>query len=275
MSKAQLHAELQALRARLQEAETRCQRAEKELRNSESRFQAFINHSPIVAFMKDLEGRLVYLSEGYRDVFGAAPAKALGKTAFDLFPAEVAQQCRAADMQALHSSRPHEVIEEVPTADGSLRQLLVFKFPFQDTGGSRYLGGVAVDVTERRRAEEALRESESRFRQIAETVEAVLWMTNAEHTELLYVNPAYERIVGRTVASLYAHPESWLEAVHPEDRPRVLAAQEEFLGTGRYRVEFRIVRPDGTVRWIVDHGFPVLDEEGRLYRRAGFAKDVT
>jgi PAS domain S-box-containing protein len=133
----------------------------------------------------------------------------------------------------------------------------------------------ARDASQRRRAEEALRESEARFRQMAETIDEVVWMRDAERGQLLYVSPAYETIWGRSCRSLYERPPSWLEAVHPEDRDRVAASFVPLADHGGAEVEYRVVRPDGSVRWVLDRSFAVRDECGRVYRHVGLAKDVT
>ncbi|MGI8906144.1 MAG: EAL domain-containing protein [Candidatus Sumerlaeaceae bacterium] len=127
---------------------------------------------------------------------------------------------------------------------------------------------------ERKICERELRESELRFRQIAENIGDVFYVTNLTNTAMFYISPAYKNIWGRSCESLYAKPESWMEAVHPEDREHVLAQSERQL-TGNFDYEFRILKPDGEMRWIRTRGFPVLDEEGKPYRTAGVASDFT
>ena len=129
---------------------------------------------------------------------------------------------------------------------------------------------------ERRQAETSLRESEERFRQLAEHIQEVFWMTTPEGGSVIYVSPTYEEIWGRRRQSLYEHPEEWLQAVHEEDRERVAAAfRQENLAAGGFDEEYRIIRPDGSVRWIRDRGFPVRSEQGDVYRIAGIAQDIT
>ncbi len=121
----------------------------------------------------------------------------------------------------------------------------------------------------------ALRESEEKFRQLAETIHEVFWMTDAKAEQVLYISPGYEEIWGRTKESLYQRPSSWLEAVHPEDREHALAMLEQQPQRGQIEGEFRIVRPDGTIRWIRDRAFPVRDQAGQLCRVVGIAQDIT
>lgn len=129
---------------------------------------------------------------------------------------------------------------------------------------------------ERNRAEQALRESEQRFRQMAENVRETFWMTDAEVTRIIYVNPAYEEIWGRPCETLYAEPRSFLEAVHPDDRDRVDAALEKQVRDKVFEEEeFRIVRPDGSVRRIRDRAFPILDPTGHVYRIVRVGQDIT
>ena len=131
---------------------------------------------------------------------------------------------------------------------------------------------------ERRVAERtaALQQSEERFRQMAENVQDVFWLAHARLTTMLYVSPAFEKIWGRPRRDLYANPQAWLDAVHPEDRPQVHAA---FLRKRTTRTalqaEYRIVRPDGSIRWVLDRGWMVKNKEGLMYRTAGIAHDIT
>lgn len=123
--------------------------------------------------------------------------------------------------------------------------------------------------------EQALRESNERFLQIAENIREVFWMTDVSKNSMLYVSPAYETIWQRSVQDLYQSPRQWVEAVHPEDRDRVLRAALEKQAEGRYDEEYRVLRPDGSERWIRDRAFPIRDDQGRLRHLVGTAEDIT
>jgi PAS domain S-box-containing protein len=137
------------------------------------------------------------------------------------------------------------------------------------------IGNVLAAAIQRRRTEEAIRESEERFRQMAENVEEVFWMFDSTGTKGLYVNPAYEAIWGRSCESLRREPLSWQDAIHPNDRSRVAGIYDHIVNRGSFAAEFRIIRPDGSVRWIWDRGFPIRDETGRVHRIVGIAMDIT
>ena len=135
---------------------------------------------------------------------------------------------------------------------------------------------VAYFTAARRTAEEALTESEARFRLAAENLPEVLWIEALDPRRVLYVSPSYERIWGHPPSELYAEPGLWMEAIHPEDRPVVSASFTRWLaGDGTYDAEYRIVRPDGAVRWIHDHGVLIRDRRGKPIRASGVAQDIT
>jgi len=138
-------------------------------------------------------------------------------------------------------------------------------------------GGVLVlrDESATRRQEMALRESEARFRQIAERIEDVFWISSPDKNRIDYVSPAYESIWGRTTQELLENPRSWFDQVHPEDRANVEQAMGRQSEPRGYEIEYRIVRPDEEVRWIWDRAFPVPDEDGAISRIVGVAEDVT
>ncbi len=121
----------------------------------------------------------------------------------------------------------------------------------------------------------ALRASEQHFRQLADNIREVFWITNLAKNEMIYISPGYEEIWGRTCAGLYASPMSWVEAIHPDDRKRVLETALTKQVAGQYDEVYRIVRPDGSHRWIHDRAFPVRDDSGEVYRLVGIAEDIT
>lgn len=131
------------------------------------------------------------------------------------------------------------------------------------------------DISEQKRADDERRETELRFRQVTDNISEVFWLTDPSKNEMLYVSPAYEAIWGRSVQSLHASPRDWFEAIHPEDRHRVCTAAETMQVGGGYDEEYRIVRPDGDVRWIRDRAFPVRDGDRGVTRVAGIAEDIT
>ncbi len=131
------------------------------------------------------------------------------------------------------------------------------------------------DVTERRRAQMALLESEERFQQMARNIQEIFWMIDAETKQALFVNPAYETITGRSCDSLRSEPSSYEELIHPEDRVHVLTQLDEATRSGQFNERFRIVCAQGHVRWVWVRGFPVRDAGGKIRRLVGTALEIT
>lgn len=136
-------------------------------------------------------------------------------------------------------------------------------------------GELELEIDERRRVAEDLKESETRFRQLAENIQEVFFLTDENMSHPLFVSPAYEEVWGDTVANAYADPKSWAKYIHPDDKKRAFQGHTTYDEAGRFDVTYRIVRADGQVRTIRSRGFPVRDENGKIYRFAGIAKDIT
>jgi two-component system cell cycle sensor histidine kinase/response regulator CckA len=130
-------------------------------------------------------------------------------------------------------------------------------------------------ITKRKQTERSLRESAERFRLIAETIDEVFWISDVENERMIYVSPAYERVWGYSRKSLYQNQKSFRDAIHPKDRERAVATLRMEKTGQPFEHEYRIVRPDGSIRHIWDRGFPVPDETGRVKRYVGVAQDVT
>jgi PAS domain S-box-containing protein len=132
---------------------TQRKQAEQDLKEKEERFHSFMNNSPAIAFMKDSEGRLIYHNRPFERFFRQGEEELLGKTELELFPPDVARKLRENDLAVVSAGKTVEMVERVPSPDGVWRDWLVLKFPFQDASGRTLIGGVAVDITDRRRAE--------------------------------------------------------------------------------------------------------------------------
>jgi two-component system sensor histidine kinase/response regulator len=159
--------------------------------------------------------------------------------------------------------------------DGTVRWIEMFSASIEYRGKPA-LQAAFIDVTERKQAEEAVRVSEERLRQIAENVGEGFFLSDASDNSVIYVSPAYEKIWGRPVEKVYADPRAWLEAVHPEDRERVNAYIEKH-GGGKmqFSQEYRIQWPDGSIRWVRDRVYPVRNESGEIHRIVGVTDDIT
>lgn len=137
------------------------------------------------------------------------------------------------------------------------------------------VANVLSTAIERQQTEAALRSSEEKFRQLAENITQVFWITAVGKNQLIYISPAYEKIWGRPCTELYQQPHTFLDFIHPEDRHSWLTACRKHRRGNIFNSEYRIIRPDGTVRWISTRGFPVKNQAGEVYRTAGISEDIT
>ncbi|MBK9990023.1 MAG: PAS domain-containing protein [Verrucomicrobia bacterium] len=191
------------------------------------------------------------------------------------YKGESRTRIEAAIKAAIEQGTVYDLVLELTTAKGRHKWVRAIGHPIVENGKIIRLHGSFQDITELRCAEDSLRESADRFRQMAENIDEIFWLTSVHDHRILYINPAYERIWGSSCESLYAKPETWADAIHPDDRARVLAAAEaRKIGDG-YTENYRILRPDKQVRWILVRVFPVHDSMGQSYRMVGIATDIT
>ncbi|MBI2334015.1 MAG: PAS domain S-box protein, partial [Chloroflexi bacterium] len=161
--------------------------------------------------------------------------------------------------------------------DGSFRWIHDKGTPvFDETGKVVRVVGIASDITEQVEVERRVNESEVRFRQIAETIPEVFWIFDTTQQQLLYISPAYETIFGQSVQELYADSRLYIKSIHPKDRSIMFAALRRQAHGEEIEIRYRIIRPDGLMRWIHFRSFPIFDETtGKLARTAGIAADIT
>jgi PAS domain S-box-containing protein len=220
----------------------------------------------------DVEGNVTYWNRGATELFGWAAAEMLGHPLALRFPESVRDGIITLSKGILAGADWSGEFEDY-RKDGSRVWIDARVTSISDAAGIPIgVMGVSHDISGRKAAESALRESEQRFRQIAESISEVFWLNDFDG-RLAYVSPAYEEIWGRTCESFYASPTQWMEAIHEDDRERVSLAFTTRAGT--YDEQYRIVRPDGAIRWIRDRGFPVRAEGDRAGRIAGVAEDIT
>jgi PAS domain S-box-containing protein len=131
------------------------------------------------------------------------------------------------------------------------------------------------EIAERKKVEDALRESESLFRQLTENIRDVFYVIDPQKKRITYVSPAFNEIYGHSEKVLYENPHSWIKYVHPDDKESLREAVKDQAITGSMNEEYRIIRPDGEIRWLRARAFPLRDENNKIYRITGVAEDIT
>lgn len=255
--------------------------AEARLVQSELKYRELVEHANSIILRWNSQGHITFLNEFGQQFFGYTAAEIVGRHVLDTIVPRTESQGRdltrlMEEICAAPESFAQNVNENM-CRDGRRVWIAWTNRIVRDPHGRVVeLLSIGTDVTEHRRAEEKLRESEERFRELAETIQEVFWITDPILRRTLYVSPAYEKIWGRSCASLLEDGETWLEAVHQDDRERVRqAAQLRETMHGNYDETFRVVRPDGAIRWIHDRAFPVRNAAGEIVRVVGAAEDIT
>lgn len=244
-------------------------------RLSEVTFRSLVENVPDAVFIVRIPERIIqYVNPGAQRMFGYTEAEFVGSNSEKLY-VDHASYLRFGEesQRVLYSGQPFR-------REFAMRRKSGEVFPTEHivslitSLGDSYVVSVVRDTTEREAQAAAVRESEARFRQIAENLREVFWISNPDKTEMQYVSPAYAEIWGRSIDELYRNPRSFLDAVHPDDREHVLdrALRQ---ATDEYDVQYRIVRPDGDVRWIWDRAVPIRQDDGSVDRIVGIAEDIT
>ena len=250
--------------------------------------------SAAVTIQIDCDGRIASWPDGARDMFGRIAEVALGQPLGAFIEPRQRDACDNVVNHLCGDTRPgvvHTMEMLAQRPDGSTFHIECSVW--RCTADASRFDALIRDVSSRTRIEEDLRQqlrdlrrfsasqiqelqrTQSRFRDIAETIDEVFWMADPSVTRMLYISPGYERLWGRSCESLYEDPRSFIDAIHPDDRARVgteLLRQRDSLP---FDHEYRIIRPDGTVLWIWDRGFPVRNPDGSVDRYIGVAQDIT
>jgi diguanylate cyclase (GGDEF)-like protein/PAS domain S-box-containing protein len=244
----------------------------RDLQASEERLQAFMRHSPVLAFMKDAEGRYVYINPMMERTFDIRLSALKGKADFDWLPPAVAQTVRENDATVLATGRTVETLEMLPTPDGRPRHWMVIKFPFRQSDGQDLVGGVAVDVTALKEAEERLSDSEGRYRRLFESSVGFMCTHDLEG-RFLTINAAASRslgyeppdMIGKSVREFLA-PQvrqyfgAYLERIRQnrtDDGLMLLATQAGETRTWKYH-NARVTEP-GKADYVLGHAQDVTD----------------
>ena len=254
-------------------------RAEEALRASETRFRMLAESSPVAIYETDAEGQCLYVNPKWCELSGLSLEEARGEGWSRSLHPDDRQEIFRKWNEHSKGILPWNFEYRFCTPKGRINWVWGSAVALRDAEG-RITGymGVNIDITERKRAEEALSESEKRFREIAETVNEVFWVGAADWSQVYYVSPAYERIWGRTVQSLYEQPLSWLDALHPEDREAARLDIDAKIHRRSVTPDFapyRVMHPEGSTRWVFARAFPVLNPDGQIARIVGIAEDIT
>ncbi|TAE01512.1 MAG: PAS domain S-box protein [Oscillatoriales cyanobacterium] len=252
-------------------------RVQKELQDAKQMYQQILDAITDIILVKGPESRIVWANKAFRDYYQRENSELIGIIDAEFQEPEYTQQDLLDDARVFNTGEVGQILEEpLKNSYGEVNYFDTIKSPIFDTEGKVVMTvGVSRNTTERKQAQKALRESEERFRQLAENIQDSFWLVAVELTDILYVSPAYEQIWGRSREDLYAHNYNWIDWVHPEDQNLLHQSFGRIVAGESTSTEYRVLRPDGTICWVCDRAFPIYNESGILYRVAGICEDIS
>ena len=219
---------------------------------------------------------LIYVNPAFETITGYTAGEAIGRNCRFLQGADTDRAAVGKLRTAIQEQRECRVVLKNYRKDGTpFWNELNISPVFDGEGYLTNFVGIQTDITERKRAEVALRESKERLNGILSSLDDVVWSMTPYTFTLLYLNPAAEKVYGRPVCDFLRDPNLWFEAIHPEDRERVRNEMDALMETKSLDTEYRIVRPDGTIRWLYARRHLIYQEDGTVLRIDGISTDVT
>lgn len=275
----QLSQTFNLMAASLEKQLTQARLIEAQLSRANERFQLAAAAVNAMIYEWDIKNKTIERTQGLIDILGYQPEEALPSPDWWLervHPDDI-ERIRTTVSTACNNGSDRDFELEYRILNKENQYIYVWDKGLilrnADGCALRVVGSI-LDINQRKQVEKNLRESEQRFYQVAENIREVLWIATPGLKQIIYINPVYEKIWGLSVERLYAQPTSWIETIHPEDRDRVIAYSQEIIPSD-CELEYRIVRPDQSIRWVRSRAFPIHNQAGEVYRVAGLIEDIT
>lgn len=243
-----------------------------ELRRSRDLLESIIDNTPAAIYVKETDGSIIVANKALADLFGRPKEELIGKTSFDLYPREAAEEHTANDREIIERGEPVS-FEEIAPLDGEVRTFLSVKFPLKDAEGHVHgIGGVSTDITDRVRAEEEILEAERDLSRAQAVAKTGSWRLDTTHNELIWSDETHRIFAVPKDAPLTY--ETFLACVHPDDREYVDEAWQAAIKGEPYDIEHRICA-EGTIKWVRETAELDFDDAGNLTGGFGTVADIT
>ncbi|OKH25575.1 hypothetical protein NIES593_04360 [Hydrococcus rivularis NIES-593] len=250
-------------------------KAEQALQKSEEKYRQIVETAAEGIWVLDRDGNTSFVNSQMAQMLGYTIEEMMGKNLLAFLDEEgraIAMAHRKRHLQGIRESFDFKLRRR----DGTDLWTILSSNPLFDSEGN-YVGalGMITDITDRKRIEQALYESERRLEGILNSIQDVVWSASATTLKTLYINPTAEKVFGRSASEFYNHPTLWFKIVHPEDKKQVKYYLKQLHETGSLEMEYRIVRPDGEVRWLYNRSQIIYDGSGKAIRIDATDTDIT
>ncbi|MFB6344951.1 MAG: PAS domain S-box protein [bacterium] len=245
----------------------------KETRYSRDHLHEIVDTVPAGLFILNRLGQITLLNDSILEMLGYEETDLRGKRVSALLEGDLMEH----EFQRITESEPVINIEKtfMTQSDEKIPVLFSARGLFDESGELNEIVCVGLDISQRKQAQEALRESERRFRQMAENIEEVIFMYKSNWSEMLYVNSRYEEIWGQSLDKLEEDPTDFMRGIHPDDRPMVEEALERMAAGESLTLEYRVNESDDYSRYVQSDGIPIKDDDGTVTRIVGTVREIT
>ncbi|MDX2229548.1 MAG: PAS domain S-box protein [Leptolyngbyaceae cyanobacterium bins.349] len=249
------------------------------LAKSQAQFEAILQNANVAIFAKDLAGRYIFANPWVSEEVGLPIEQILGKTDADLLPPDIAEQLQANDRLALETGQATRTEEIIASPHGETAYLAI-KFPLLDQDGRPYaVCGISTNITDLKRTEAALRESEAKLNRILDNTSATIATYRVYRQQRFipeYVSSSSLELWGFTPEDMLASLQPWLDRFNPDDLQRILAEAYDYIFNERpYNYEFRYHHPDGSLRWLECYATSYRDEAENCWRTTMVYIDIS
>jgi len=250
--------------------------AEASLREKDALLHEMSSIAKIGAWSLDVASRRVALTDEVVRIHDLeAGEEASIEQGLSMFEGEHRNRIEVALNEAIESGHPYDLELEMRTSKGSEKWVRTIGFPVLSDGKVVTIRGTLQDITDRKRAEQARSQAEERFRRMAETVGEVFWLSTPDFSRFDYLSPAFEPIWGMPCQELYDDGLAWLAPIHPDDSEMVRTAYQAVRDGVPCDIEFRLLRRDGTLRWVNSRAYPLRRSDGTVEMVSGVVTDIT
>ncbi len=246
------------------------------LRQSEARLKGFLDHAPMIMYLKDTEGRFLLVNRELERIERFPVAPAVGRKESDLYPKTLAEAFDAHDREVIAKGEPVSREFTIPDLSPEYHEVMTIKFPIRDDSGRIIaVGGFSQDVSERKRAERTLKESEARLRRAQQQARLTYWSWDLANHSYTWA-PGSGALLGIEDAALPARQADMTPIIHPDDRERQFAMLDALeAGRDSYEAEIRLVRPDGGIVCVREQGDVERDALGARTNVSGTLQDIS